>query len=542
MSPTLSIDPVTFEVVRSGLYSICEEMKSAIMRASFSPLLSLSADLSCAIVDHAGDVVAQGNDIPVHLGAMPFTARGMLEQFPLGTWEPGDAVLTNDPYVGGVHLPDMTLMLPVFDGAGIIGFTVSRVHWPDVGGAAPGSSTVTDDILNEGLRVPPIKIARNHVLNDDLVRLILANVRVPGDRFGDLKAQFGGNQRAVLRIAQLIARYGGETVQRIFADSQAYSQLKVEEVLEALPDGRYSYHEHMDGDGYSVCNGDDGFKLAVTIDKQGRSLVCDFTGSSGAVRGPINMPLSVASSAVYYVLLCLTEGKALPNSGAYRPARIIAPEGSIANARYPSPVVASNTEAANRLVDVLLGALAPAMPDRAIAGSYGSAAVYTLGGRDHGRGRTFVHYETVGGGAGAAKGLAGVSGQRVHMGNTMNLPIEAMEAALPLRFDEYALIRQSGGTGRWRGGDGVRKAFRILSEDVRFSLLCERGIYPAQGIAGGAPGRCARFSIRKADGSVLALQSKTTAVHLGAGDTVVMETAGGGGWGASGEPGDEPQG
>lgn len=530
----LTIDPVTFEVVRSGLYSICEEMKSAIMRASFSPLLSLSADLSCAIVDHAGEVVAQGNDIPVHLGAMPFTARGMLDQYPLETWQPGDAVLTNDPYVGGVHLPDMTLMTPVFDGASIVGFTVSRVHWPDVGGAAPGSSTVTDDIINEGLRVPPIKIARNHQFDDSLVRLILANVRVPGDRFGDLNAQFGGNMRAVQRIEGLIARYGGSTLRRIFADSQTYSQLKVEEVLEALPDGRYSYHEHMDGDGYTTWQGDDRFKLAVTIEKKGKSLVCDFTGSSGATRGPINMPLSVASSAVYYVLLSLTEGRAPPNSGAYRPARIIAPEGSIANARYPAPVVASNTEAANRLVDVLLGALAPAMPDRAIGGSYGSAAVYTLGGKDHTRGRTFVHYETIGGGAGAAKGLDGVSGQRVHMGNTMNLPVEAMEAALPIRFEHYALVSESGGAGTWRGGDGVRKAFRVLSDDVRFSLLCERGIFPAQGIAGGSAGRCAGFSIRKADGTVVALQSKSPAVQLNEGDTVYLETAGGGGWGPPG--------
>ena len=497
----LTIDPVTFEVVRSGLYSICEEMKSAIMRASFSPLLSLSADLSCAIVDHAGEVVAQGNDIPVHLGAMPFTARGMLQQFPCETWRPGDAVLTNDPYVGGVHLPDMTLMTPVFDGATVIGFSVRRVHWPDVGGAAPGSSTVTEDIINEGVRVPPVKVAQNCVFNDDLVRLILANVRVPGDRFGDLKAQLGGNMRAVRRIEHLIARYGGSTLQRIFADSQTYSQLKVEEVLETLPDGRYSYAEHMDGDGFTTWQGDDQFKLAVTIEKKGKGLVCDFTGSSGATRGPINMPLSVASSAVYYVLLSLTEGRAPPNSGAYRPARIVAPEGSIANAQYPSPVVASNTEASNRLVDVLLGALR-----RRRGGA-------------------------LGGGAGAAKGLHGVSGQRVHMGNTMNLPIEAMEAALPVLFEHYQLVPNSGGAGAWRGGDGVRKAFRILSADARFSLLCERSIFPAQGVAGGSPGRCARFSIRRADGTVLVLQSKSPAVRLGPGDTVYLETAGGGGWG-----------
>jgi len=533
MSPVsiLREDPVTFEVVRGGLYAICEEMKSVVMRASFSPLLSLSADLSCAILDHAGDVVAQGNDIPVHLGAMPFSAKGILHAFPPGTWRPGDAVLSNDPYSGGSHLPDMTLLSPIFDAAGVVGFTASRVHWPDVGGAAVGSSSVTDEIVKEGIRVPPIKIMRAGERDEGLWTLLFANVRIPEDRIGDFRAQIACNARGAARVEEQIARYGGPTVRRIFAETLDYSQRIVEAMLDGIPDGRYSATQHLDGDGYAEDSGNGGFGISVTIEKRGRGLHFDFAGTAPQAKGPVNAPIAVTASACYYTILALAGGTVPPNSGAYRPVTIAAPEGSLVNPRYPAPVVAANTETSTRIVDLLLDALAPAIPDRAVGGSYGCAGVFTIGGHDRARGRRFVHYETTGGGMGASPHGPGIDGHRVHMGNTMNLPVESAEASLPVRVEAYELIDGSGGAGRHRGGMGARKVIRALADDIEFSLLYERALNPAPGAAGGKPGRAASFAIEHADGTETSLSSKTPAGHLKAGDALRIETAGGGGWG-----------
>ena len=524
-------NPITFEVVRGGLYAICEEMKSVMMRASFSPLLSLSADLSCAILDHRGDVVAQGNDIPVHLGAMPFSAKGIIAAFPLETWRPGDAVLNNDPYSGGSHLPDMTLLTPVFDEAGVIGFTASRVHWPDVGGSTAGSSSVTDEIIKEGIRVPPIKIIREDVPDEGLWTLLFANVRIPDDRIGDFRAQVACNARGVQRIQQQTERYGGPVVRQIFAETQDYSERMVKTILANIPDGSYRARHHLDGDGYSQDNGNGNFGISVKIEKWGEQLHFDFTGTNGQARGPINAPFAVTASVCYYTVLALAGGSVPPNSGAYRVVEITAPEGSLVNPVYPAPVVAANTETSNRIVDVLLDALAPAMPGRAVAGSYGCAGVFALGGVDPTHGRQFVHMETIGGGMGASPIGPGIDGHRVHMGNTMNLPCESAEATLPIRIDAYEFIEGSGGNGRHRGGMGARKVIRSLENDIDFSLLFERAFNSAQGAAEGDNGRTAAFAIEHVDGSRTTLSSKTPAGRLMKGEALWIETAGGGGWG-----------
>ncbi|TVQ38220.1 MAG: hydantoinase B/oxoprolinase family protein [Geminicoccaceae bacterium] len=520
-------DPVTFEVIRQGLLAICEEMKSVLMRAAFSPLLSLSADLSCAVLDHAGEVAAQGHDIPVHLGAMPFTGRSVLRAFPAHLWRPGDAVLTNDPYEGGTHLPDMSVLSPVFVDGRLTAFAASRVHWPDVGGAAAGSSSITDDIVKEGLRLRPIRIVEAGTVRQDLLELILDNVRVPADRLGDFRAQLAANARGVARLAGMGQRYGGAVLRQVIAETQVHGRLAVRQRLARLPDADVSHAEALDGDGY----GGEDLGIAVRITKQGDTISFDFTGTAPAARGPVNAPLPVTASAVYYTLLGFLGGDIQPGSGAYGVARIVAPEGSLVHARPPVPVVAANTETSNRIVDILLGALAQAYPDRVPAGSYGSAAVYTLGGFDPIRGRRFVHYETVGGGGGARFGHDGASGLRVHMGNTMNLPIEALEAQLPIRFDRYALIPESGGEGRWQGGQGVHKAFTVLADDVQCSILGERTHAAAAGVAGGGAGRVARFGRRDRDGSNQDLAAKSGPHRLCAGDRIDLFTAGGGGWG-----------
>ena len=524
-------DPITFEVVRSDLYAICEEMKSVMMRASFSPLLSLSADLSCAILDHRGDVVAQGNDIPVHLGAMPFSAKGILESFALDSWKPGDAVLSNDPYSGGSHLPDMTLLSPIFDASSVVGFSASRVHWPDVGGSAAGSSSVTDEIVKEGIRVPPVKIIKAGEPDRGLWTLLFANVRVPHDRVGDFQAQIACNARGVERVSEQITRYGGVQMRRIFSETQDQSQHMINTMLDKIPDGTYRAVHHLDGDGFTEDAGNGPFGISVMIEKRARRLCFDFTGTDKQAKGPINSPFAVTASVCYYTMLALAGGAVPPNSGAYRGIEVVAPEGSLVNPVYPAPVVAGNTETSNRMVDVLLDALAPAIPERAVAGSYGCAGVFALGGWDAVRGGRFVHYETIGGGMGASAQGPGIDGHRVHMGNTMNLPCEAIEASMPLRIDAYELIDGSGGAGRYAGGRGVCKVIRALTDDVEFSLLYERGLHPAPGMLGGEAGRCARFAMKHVDGTKTALSSKTVGCRLMKGEGLWIETAGGGGWG-----------
>ncbi len=529
---TLAEDPITFEVVRSGLYAICEEMKSQIMRASFSPLLSLSADLSCALLDRVGNVVAQGNDIPVHLGAMPFSARGILSRYPIETWRPGDAVLCNDPYSGGSHLPDMTLLSGAFAHGRLVGFAASRVHWPDIGGSTPGSSAVTDDIIKEGLRLPPVRIVKAGEINEELWSVLFANVRVPADRIGDFKAQIAGNALGVRRMEALAHRYGAQALAEIIESTQTYSQRLIEAVIESIPDGTYAAADHLDGDGFVQDRGDGALKIAVTITKSGRTVHCDFTGTGPQAKGPMNSPLSVTTSACNYLMLALANGEVQPNSGAYRPLTVTAPAGTLVNPTYPAPVVAGNTEMSNRLVDLLLDALGPAVPQLAIGASYGCAGVWAVGGSDPRSGRRFVHVETTGGGMGASAFGPGLNGHRVHMGNTMNLPIEAVEAALPISIDAYELIDGSGGDGVHAGGMGVRRVIRALVDGVQFSLLFERALHPAKGTAGGRAGSPARFYVQKADGARIDLSSKTPVGQLDSGDVLFMETAGGGGWGS----------
>lgn len=526
-------DPITFEVVRSGLYSICEEMKVIMTRASFSPLLSLSADLSCALLDAKGFVVAQGRDIPVHLGAMPFAAAGILKVHPPETWRRGDAVLSNDPYSGGSHLPDMTMLTGIFAGHVLIGFAASRVHWPDIGGSAPGSSSVTDEIIKEGLRIPPVKIVREGKMEPDLARMLFANVRVPEDRLGDFQAQIAGNGRGVERVEALATRYGRNRIVAIMDETQRYSEHLVCRILEAIPDGTYHAEHHLDGDGFTEDLGDGELRIKVAVTKKGSTLHCDFTGTGKQTAGPVNAPLAVTASACFYTILALGGGSVPPNSGAYRPVTVAAPEGSLVNARYPAPVVAANTETSNRLVDLLMDALSQASPECAIGGSYGCGGVWSIGGWDEKRGKHFVHLETTGGGMGASSKNAGLNGHRVHMGNTMNLPIESIESVLPIRVVEYSLVRAAAGQGKNAGGAGVRRTFECLAPNIEFSLLFERSLHPAKGTQGGLPGKPAKFEVVSQSGEVRSLASKTIAGRLNEGDILCMQTAGGGGWGSA---------
>lgn len=530
MTTIIDRDPVTFEVIRSALYAICSEMKSVIMRTSFSPLLSLSADLSCALLDRTGAVVGQGKDIPVHLGAVPFTVRAAFAVFPIDGWKDGDGVILNDPYSGGTHLPDVSLIMPIFLGKVLCGFSLSRVHWADVGGVAAGSSSVCDEIFKEGIRIPPLRIIENGTPRADILELILANVRIPEDRHGDFRAQIAGAKRAELRVREFAERYGTDVLAEVMKDSQTYSARLLRSRLKKLPDSVTEHEERLDGDGIDRKSRP---LVRVRIEKVGDRFHVDFTGSSPCVRGPINAPYAVTASVVYYTLLAFAGGDIPPNSGVYDVAEIEAPEGTIVNATYPAAVVAANTETSNRMVDILLAALAKAYPEQVPAGSYGSACVYTLGGIDPKSGRRFVHYETIGGGGGASSAGPGASGLRVHMGNTMNLPIEAAEAALPIRFLAYELAEDSAGAGLHKGGAGVRKSIEFLADGVEASVLGERTFSRAHGVSGGNEGKPAQFTYFRRGGEAAALEAKSGPHKFHKGDRLEMITAGGGGWGAS---------
>ncbi len=524
-------DPVTFEILRSSFYSICEEMKSVIMRAAFSPLISLSSDLSCALADAEGKVIAQGNDIAVHLGAMPFSIQGALSSISPSELRPGDAILTNDVYNGGSHLPDMTLISPIFTDRELMAYAVNRTHWPDVGGSAPGSSSVNQEIYQEGIRIPPVLMFRGGQLNTQLASIVFANVRVPEERLGDLHAQFAGNMRGLQRIEELIQRYGLIQVKRSMAETLRYSQYLIQNKIAEIPDGTYRFEEYMDGDGYGAGPEGKGLRLCASVRVKGKKVTVDFTGSAPAAKGPVNAPFAVTASSVYYTLLAVTDPHIPPNSGCYEPIKIIAPKGSIVCAEHPSPVVAANTETSNRIVDVLLGALSQAIPNKVIAASYGSACIITMGGMNPRTASTFVHYETVGGGMGARPTSDGISGHRVHMGNTMNVPVEAIEAALPVRIVAYELIKDSGGRGEFQGGCGVRRIYEALEPNIRFSVLCERSLHPPWGFRGGKPGKRAAFYIIAPNGSITSLPSKIASIELPPGHRLYVETAGGGGYG-----------
>ena len=527
----ISLDPVTFEIVRSSFYSICEEMKSVIMRAAFSPLISLSSDLSCALADSTGKVIAQGNDIAVHLGAMPYSIKGALESIVSSQLRPGDAILTNDVYRGGSHLPDMTLISPLFFDEALVGYAVNRTHWPDVGGSSPGSSSVNQEIYQEGIRIPPVVMFREGNLDPQLSEIVFANVRVPEERIGDLHAQFAGNMRGLKRVEELVRRYGVGNVKRVMAETLLYSRFLIENEISDIPDGTYRFEEYMDGDGYWSGPEGKGLRLCASVQVHGNSVTVDFAGSAPATKGPVNAPFAVTASSVYYTILAVTNPSIPPNSGCYEPIEIIAPKGSIVCAQYPYPVVSANTETSNRIVDVLLGAFSKAVPERVIAASYGSACIVTMGGTNPRTGSAFVHYETVGGGMGARPDRDGINGHRVHMGNTMNVPVEAIEAAFPIRIVAYKLVQDSGGAGKYRGGYGVQRVYEALESGIRVSVLCERALHPPWGLFGGMPGGKASFYMEGPDGKRTPLPSKIASIELSKGDKLSVMTAGGGGYG-----------
>ena len=518
---TGDIDPVELEILRNQLESVAEEMGEVLIRGAFSPNITERRDCSTALFDADGRLVAQAEHIPVHLGAMPQAVDAVLEKEPA----PGEVWLLNDPFQGGTHLPDVTLVSPISHEGTIVGYAVSRAHHADVGGSTPGSMPAgATEIQQEGLRLPPIRLVADGTVETGVEELFLANVRNPAERRADLRAQLAANERGAERIGELLADHGDRLLSAFDAVID-YSRERVEAELSDLPDGTYTASDVLEGDGVT----DDDIPIEVTVTVDGAMLEVDFSGTAPQVAGNVNAPLAVATSAVYFVVRSVTDPGIPPNHGCYEPVAVHAPEGTLLNPRPPAAVVGGNVETSQRVTDVVFAALAAAAPERVPAMGQGTMNNLVVGNRE------FAYYETIGGGTGAGPDSDGLSGVQVGMTNTLNTPVEALEAEYPLRVDRYEIRRGSGGAGHHRGGDGLVRSVTVEA-DATVSLLTERRRHAPRGFAGGEDGATGRNVV---DGEEV--PSKVTK-DVAAGTTVTVETPGGGGHGAASERDDETDG
>jgi len=518
-----AVDPVQLEIFKSLFHSIAEEMGATLKRTAFSPNIKERRDYSCALFDASGDMIAQGDHMPVHLGSMPLSVRAAIERRHVG---PGDMIVLNDPYAGGTHLPDITLVSGVFDKATLRFYVASRAHHSDVGGMSPGSMPIAEEIYQEGLRIPPVKLVTRGVINKDVWDLVLYNVRTPVEREGDLSAMFASNRTGERRLLEVVRKYGWSSVSRCVREILNYSERMTRLAIRSIPDGVYEAEDFLDNDGVS----DRAIRIAVKLRIQGDRAELDFSKSDPQVQGSVNSVYAITASAVFYVFRTLVETPIPSNAGGMRPIRIVAPEGTIVNARPPAAVCGGNVETSQRIVDVLYRCLAIALPNRIPAASQGTMNNVTFGGVDPRNGQPIAYYETICGGMGARPHLAGISGVHTHMTNSLNTPVEAFEHSYPARIVRYSLRRNSGGAGESRGGDGVIREIRFLSR-VQVTVLSDRRNFPPYGQSGGGDGMSGSNSIRYADGRVQRMPGKFT-LWLDPGDVLSIETPGGGGWGA----------
>jgi len=515
------MDSVKLEIFKSLYSSVAEEMGVTMRRTAFSPNIKERRDYSCAVFDRRGRLIAQGDHMPVHLGSMPMSVSAALSAFEL---RQGDVVVLNDPYAGGTHLPDVTMVAPVFNSDKLLFYVANRAHHADIGGATPGSMGAATEIFQEGLRIPPVRLRSAGQINRDVLNLMLNNMRVPEEREGDLTAQLGAIRTGENRLLEIVERYGFAEADRYAGHLIAYTARMMRSVIKGIPDGTYYAEDFLDNDGIT----DDPIKIAVAIKIKGERAIVDFTGSSRQVAGAINAVEAITISAVYYVFRCLIPSDVPASSGVLEPLTVIAPPGTVVNAAPPAAVAGGNVETSQRIVDALFKALAEAIPDRVPAASQGTMNNLALGGIDPRTGRLFAYYETVAGGMGARPGRDGISAIHTHMTNSLNTPAEALEYSYPLRVLRYQIRRNSGGRGKWRGGDGIVREIQALA-DARLSVLSDRRAFAPYGLQGGLPGKPGRNYVKTENGKK-SIASKYS-INIRAGDSIIVETPGGGGYG-----------
>ncbi len=545
-------DPTTLEIYRALFTSVAEEMGIALRRTAFSPNIKERRDYSCAVFDSEGRVIAQGDHMPVHLGSMPMAVAAALSEVDVG---PGDVVALNDPFAGGTHLPDVTLVAGVWAtggrgeaekgrsgrGANLTAsprppfspsfatplfYVANRAHHADIGGATPGSMGLATDIYGEGIRIPPIRIVRDGVVDVETMRFLLANVRGNAERRGDFNAQIGSLKTGATRLIEIVESRGVKETREYAAHLIDYSARLMRHTIDSIPDGVYSANDALDSDGISEAD----VPIKVTITIAGQNATVDFTGSSPQVLGAINAVDAITVSAVSYVFRCLVEGDVPASAGLMSPIKVIAPAGTVVTANPPASVAGGNVETSQRIVDTVFRALAKAVPKRIPAASQGTMNNLTIGGIDPRTNEEFSYYETIAGGAGARSMKDGMSGVHTHMTNSLNTPAEALEYAYPLRVREYRIRKGSGGKGKYRGGDGVVREIETIGA-ARMSLLADRRKRGPYGLNGGDEGKPGTNELVR-DGRSKKLQAKGSH-ELKPGDRIRIETPGGGGWGKS---------
>jgi N-methylhydantoinase B/oxoprolinase/acetone carboxylase alpha subunit len=516
-------DPIELELFRHLLVSIAEEMGAVLRKTSFSANIKERRDYSCAVYDAEGETVAMGDHMPVHLGAMPLSVRQATEAFDLG---PGDVAILNDPFRGGTHLPDITAVSAMFaKGSRKPAFYVAnRAHHADVGGMSPGSMPLAREIYQEGIRIPPVLLARGGRIDRALLELILSNVRTPVEREGDLLAQIMAIKRGEQRLLELTGKYGLAKLNRNMTALKNYSERMVRAALRRLPSGEYRAGDVLDNDGVTARP----VKIAAKITIHADRAVIDFSGSDKQVEGSVNANYAVAVSAVTYVFRCLVHEDIPYTAGVMRPLEVIAPSGLVVSAQPPAAMAAGNVETSQRITDVVLGALAQAAPELIPAASSGTMNNLTFGGWDHARGRAFAYYETIAGGMGASAISAGSSATHTHMTNSWNTPVEAFEHLYPLRIRSYRIRTGSGGAGKHRGGDGIVREYEFLTP-ADATILSDRREHSPYGLAGGKPGARGRNSLLRG-ARTISLPGKTR-FEVRPGDVLRIETPGGGGYG-----------
>jgi N-methylhydantoinase B/oxoprolinase/acetone carboxylase alpha subunit len=519
----MRIHPVEFEVFKNLFLSIAEEMGVTLCRTGFSPNIKERLDYSCAVYDARGETIAQGDHMPVHLGAMPLSVRAAIDAVRM---EPGDIVALNDPYQGGTHLPDITLVSPVFIGRERqpAFYVANRAHHSDVGGMSPGSMPVAREIYQEGLIIPPLRLAHRGKIVQDVLALVLANVRTPDEREGDLTAQIAANNVAEKRLRDAVAKYGRSRLTAYGSALQDYTERVMRATIAAIPRGEYQFEDALDDDGFR----NRPIRIRARIRIAGSRAEIDFSGTDPQVEGSVNANYAITLSACLYAFRCLVQDDVLYNAGVSRPLRVHAPAGSIVNATRPSAVAGGNVETSQRITDVVLGALGRALPDRLPAASQGTMNNITLGGINPRTGARFAYYETIAGGMGGRRGRPGLSGVHTHMSNTRNTPVEAIELYLPVRIRRYGLRKGSGGAGAFAGGEGIVREFEMLTE-TSATILSDRRRFAPYGARGGRPGARGRNTLVRG-GRKETLPGKVQ-LQLQPGDCLRIETPGGGGYG-----------
>ena len=537
-SDTMTMDAITLEVLRNALQSVAEEMGAVLRNTAFSPNIKERMDASCAIFDANGDLVAQAEHVPVHLGAMLVAMRKILATIhaddPDGL-QPGDVIVVNEPYIAGAHLPDITLLAPIYADSERIGYVANRAHHADVGGMEPGSMPGRSiEVFQEGLIIPPVRLYRAGELVRDVMTLVIANVRTQDERRGDLNAQLSSLRTGERRINDIVTRHGRDTVIAGFGAIQDYAERRIRRRIADLPDGVYHATDQLDDDGVS----DEPVTIELAVRITGDTMELDFEGTAPIREGNINGVAPMVYSSAFYAIKTFTDPEVPVNGGTFRPIKIHIPTTCFLDAQHPSAVCAANTETTNRVCDTVLRAGAKIVPGEVVAGSQGTMNLIGIGGIDPRNGKPYAYIETIAGGQGGRPWGDGSDGVQCTMTNTMNTPIEALELSYPLRVERYELRSGSGGDGQYRGGLGVERSIRALGHTARVSLSSERRKFPPYGLHGGEDGECGANAYVDADGTEHPLPGKTSRT-LADQEVVVVRTPGGGGWGAADQR--EPQ-